>query len=157
MTGPARYFSGEHNHVDCISKSLRRAEEICRKRKVRLTPLRRRVLELVCESHRAIGAYDILEKLQEKGRAAPPTVYRALDFLQGQGLVHRLASLNAYVGCVSPDTPHPGQFLICESCRTLVELNDNKVSKAISRSAREAGFQIKDQTVENVGLCPRCR
>ncbi len=146
-----------HDHGRCVSSALNAAETLCRQRSVRLTPLRRRVLELVWADHKPVGAYEILEVLQREGRAAPPTVYRALDFLQEQGFVHRLASLNAYVGCAHPGTPHAGQFLICQSCRELAELTDPGVAAAIEQSSQAAGFDAQRQTVEIHGICPRCQ
>ena len=146
-----------HDHESCKKSRLDRAEEVCRNREVRLTPLRRRVLEIINERHEPIGAYAILARLAEEGKEGPPTVYRALDFLITQRLIHRVASLNAYVGCARPGEPHSGQFLICRSCRVLAELDDAVVDAAIQRSAQEAGFSIQEQTIENFGLCPNCR
>lgn len=152
------FWTAEHDHQRCVRQALSRAEQLCRRRGQRLTPLRRRILEMVWISHRPIGAYAILDRLRrERGRSAPPTVYRALDFLQEQGLVHRLASLNAYAGCTRPDRPHTGQFLICASCQSLAELDDPQVVAAISESAAAAGFVVRHPTVEVLGLCPACR
>lgn len=144
-------------HQGCVEWALEAAEQICRRDGLRLTELRREVLRLVWSNHRPVGAYEILESLQKQGRAAPPTVYRTLDFLQESGLVHRLASLNAFVGCSCPGAPHAGQFLICERCRNLAELNDDRVTEAIARSASVAGFEARGQTVEITGICPACR
>lgn len=156
-TAPARFMDDQHDHRDCVSRALRIAEDLCRRRGKRLTALRRRVLELVWGQHKPIGAYDLLEYLREEGRAAPPTVYRALDFLQQLGLVHRLASLNAYVGCAVPGEPHDGQFLICESCRSLAEMDVSSITRAIEESALESGFTPHRHTIEIMGLCPSCR
>jgi Fur family zinc uptake transcriptional regulator len=93
----------------------------------------------------------------ESGRVAPTTVYRALDFLRDQGLVHRLASLNAFTGCAFPGTSHSGQFLICTSCRQLAELDDRRLADALETSAEASGFAISRSTVEIMGLCPCCR
>ena len=99
----AAAYAHDHDHTKCISEAVAIAREICAKHGERFTELRGRVLELVWDSHRPIGAYAILERLKSDGRsAAPPTVYRALDFLMGVGLVHRIESLNAYVGCAHP-------------------------------------------------------
>jgi Fur family transcriptional regulator, zinc uptake regulator len=147
----------DHDHADCISDALRNADELCLARGVRLTELRRRVLELVWGSHKPVGAYALLEQLQQGGRAAPPTVYRALEFLLEQGLIHRLASLNAYVGCCRPGEAHSGLFLICESCRNLTEIDDVAIEDAIAQSSRISGFEPLRQTVEVLGLCPQCR
>ncbi|MGP1397862.1 MAG: Fur family transcriptional regulator [Inquilinaceae bacterium] len=147
-----------HDHGACVDDALDRAETLCRGRGARLTPLRRRVLELVWRGHRPRGAYDILADLAaESGRTAPLTVYRALDFLLEHGLVHRLESLNAYIGCTDPAHRHAGQFLVCETCGTAQELDDRRVSEAVRRSAREVGFEISRQMVEVSGLCPACR
>jgi len=126
---------------------------------VRLTALRKRVLELVWQSHKPLGAYDILAVLSEQDgrRAAPPTVYRALDFLLENGLVHRIASLNAFIGCNHPEHPHQGQFLICRLCHTAIELENAAVSDAIAAAAASVDFQAEAQTVEVVGICAPCR
>ncbi len=162
MAKPSRqlaspFIDADHDHQHCVSVALALAEKVCRRNGARLTELRRRVLELVWANHKPVGAYQILESLQREGRAAPPTVYRALDFLQEQGFVHRLASLNAYAGCAHPGEPHVGQFLICESCQGLAELIDPAVVEAIEKSSRAAGFTAQRPTIEILGLCPRCR
>lgn len=154
----ARSVSPAHNHTRCVERAVGSAEEICAARGVRLTPLRQKVLELVWSGHRPISAYDILERLSDGGkRAAPPTVYRALDFLMGEGLVHRLESLNAYIGCSDPTTHHNGQFLICSTCRMVTELNDPSIREALAASARANGFLIASGMVEIMGACPQCQ
>jgi Fur family zinc uptake transcriptional regulator len=134
------------------------AEAICAARGEKLTALRRQVLELVWRDHNPVGAYDILATMQvEAGRkVAPPTVYRALDFLLAQGLVHRVVSLNAYVGCRDPGRPHDVQFMICRDCGTAVELDDRRVAAAIEAAAGTAGFAIDRRVVEVSGRCARC-
>ena len=147
-----------HDHARCMAEALDRAEALCAKARVRLTPQRRRVLELVWASHEPVGAYEILEKLsEEQGRTAPPTVYRALDFLLQQGLVHRIESLNAFVGCPDPAHAHSGQFLICDGCRTAVEVENRAVDRAIAGSAADAGFAVSGRVVEVHGLCRHCQ
>ena len=147
-----------HDHDGCVAIAIRSAERLCRDRGLRFTDLRRRVLTLVWESHRPVGAYDILEKLGETGRrAAPPTVYRALEFLIDAGLVHRLDSLNAFVGCPDPARSHSGQFVICRECRTVVELDDAEIGEVVAGKARALGFTGVDQRLEVHGLCPACR
>ena len=134
------------------------AEEICRERRLRLTRIRRRVLELVWNSHKPVGAYDILDVLGREGqRSAPPTVYRALDFLIEAGLVHRLDSLNAYVGCAHPHDAHTGQFLICRDCRSVAELDDAEIGALVDRKAADFGFSAVRQMLEIQGLCPDCQ
>jgi Fur family zinc uptake transcriptional regulator len=133
------------------------AARLCDRRGVRLTEQRRQVLELVIEAGRPIGAYELLDRLRaEQGKAAPPTVYRALDFLMEQGLVHRVESLNAYVGCADPAHAHAWQFLICNDCGRAVELEDRRIRNAIAKGAAEHGFHVGRQTVEITGTCADC-
>jgi Fur family zinc uptake transcriptional regulator len=143
-----------HDHESCIDAALDRAAALCTRRGARLTELRRRVLELVWSGHEPVGAYDVLARM---GRAAPPTVYRALDFLIEQGLVHRIESLNAYVGCDRPDAAHASQFLICTGCGATAELDDAALAASVARRAAQLGFAVERQTVELRGRCPRCR
>ena len=153
-------LSGDrHDHGICVADALQRAEAVCAARGVRLTKLRRHVLELIWESgHAPIGAYDLLRRLdKEHAAAVPTTVYRALDFLLEQGLVHRIESLNAFVGCASPQEEHVGQFLICRNCGTAAEMNDARIDRAIDKVATELGFSADGRVVEVRGLCPSCR
>lgn len=148
----------DHNHAHCVAAILADAEDVCAGRKVRLTLQRRRVLEIVAESHCAIGAYEILEHLTVGGkRPAPVTVYRALDFLMEHGLVHRLASLNAYIACPHPGARHGAQFLICKRCGTIGELSNATVQRAIAGAASDVGFTVSAPVVEVAGLCLNCR
>lgn len=150
-------FDQAHDHERCRSAALARAEEICTASGARLTPIRRKVLELVWLSHRPIGAYAILERLSVKdGAIAPPTVYRALDFLLAQGLIHKLESLNAYMGCDRPQDRHISQFLICSRCNGAIELTDHSIASAMRKSAAEAGFSVSRLTVELEGICAAC-
>ncbi len=147
-----------HDHAACVGEALEIAETLCVERGARLTPLRRRVLELVWSSHRPVGAYDILGRLDESARKpAPPTVYRALDFLIEHGLVHRIESMNAYLGCNHPEQSHTGQFLICRECGNVTEMDDDDVRQTLRRKAAERGFDARSQTVELVGLCANCK
>jgi len=148
---------GRHDHKDCQLQAMRAAERLCALRGARLTKLRRRVLELIWRSHDPVGAYAILDALREDGRAAaPPTVYRALEFLSEQGLIHRIESRNAYLGCADPEHAHASQFLICARCGAASELHDGHIQNAIASSAREVGFRLQHLMVEVVGLCPAC-
>jgi Fur family transcriptional regulator, zinc uptake regulator len=148
-----------HDHSRCVHSALTEADTLCEQKGLRLTALRRRVLELVWQSHKPLGAYDILAVLSEQDgrRAAPPTVYRALDFLLDNGLVHRIASLNAFMGCVHPEHAHQGQFLICRACHIAVELEQPGITQAINEGAGTVGFSVETQTVEVVGLCSNCK
>ncbi len=146
-----------HDHGACVRGALDAAEAECRRRGARLTDIRRRVLELVWESHQPVGAYALLDSLGREGRsAAPPTVYRALDFLVANGLVHRISLLNAFIGCSRPGHAHAGQFLLCAECGSAAELADDAIDAAIAQSAARLGFTVSRQTVEVEGLCPGC-
>jgi len=146
-----------HDHSRCVDAALAQAEIICRDRGVRLTDIRRRVLELVWSNHRPVGAYEILDHLGgNRKKAQPPTVYRALEFLLEQGLIHRIESLNAYIGCTAPERDHAGQFLICRDCGATAELLDRRIDTAIHAGATAAGFTIEHPTVELEGLCAKC-
>jgi Fur family transcriptional regulator, zinc uptake regulator len=148
----------DHDHERCVDTALSAAAEICAARGARLTKLRRRVLELVWQGHSAVKAYDLLRELgPEDGAAKPPTVYRALDFLIEHGLVHRLESLNAYVGCPEPRRRHEGQFLICRDCGVVREMVAPAVDRAIAERAAEAGFEVAQRTLEVHGICRGCR
>ncbi|MSO92218.1 MAG: transcriptional repressor [Rhodospirillales bacterium] len=147
-----------HNHRRCIDHALEEAEAACRRSDARLTDIRRQVLELVWQGHRPVGAYDILEALGRHGRKAqPPTVYRALEFLQRMGLVHRIETLNAFVGCSRPGLPHTSQFLICRGCGRSAEIEDRKIGSIIAAAAARSGFSVERQSIEAVGLCMECR
>jgi Fur family zinc uptake transcriptional regulator len=146
-----------HDHQGCIARAVDTALAICEGRGVRLTELRRRVLELVWTSHAPVGAYDILQQLQrDRKGAAPPTVYRALEFLLSEGLIHRLDSLSAYVGCPHPERSHISQFLICTACSGVAEIDSPGLREAILDNAAAAGFTVSRSTVELQGLCPPC-
>ncbi len=144
-----------HDHARCIDDALDAAAEICGQRGARLTPLRRRVLELVWAGHHSVKAYDLLARLG--AGAMPPTIYRALDFLVAQGLVHRLESLNAYVGCPRPRADHDSQFLICEGCGVVDEIDAPALVREVRRRAGAAGFEPTRQTLEVHGFCGQCR
>jgi Fur family zinc uptake transcriptional regulator len=135
--------AGDHDHARCVVGAVAAAAALCNARGARLTELRRRVLEIVWASHSPVGAYDILELLRrERRRAAPPTVYRTLEFLCEHRLVHRIDTLNAFVGCTFPGAPHRPYFLLCSHCGTAAEIDDRELGRAVGR--------LK-------GLCPHCR
>ncbi len=147
-----------HDHAGCVAEALATAESLCRERGLRFTAIRRRVLELVWASHKPIGAYDILDALNRAGKkAAPPTVYRALEFLIEADLVHRLDSLNAFVGCPDPSSSHSGQFLICRGCQSVAELDDTDIHGLVQQKASDLGFSAVQQMLEIQGLCAACR
>lgn len=153
----ATFPSDRHDHRICVRDALVNAERLCKNQGARLTPVRRRVLELIWRSHRPSGAYELLEQLAADGhKPSPPTVYRALEFLVDNGLVHRISSLNAFVGCNHPGERHMAQIFICDQCGTALEQADHAVDRRIRHNARGLDFRVRAQTVEIAGLCPRC-
>lgn len=154
---PLAFEARDHDHEACIREALDRAEARCREQGLRLTRIRRRVLELIWQNHAPTKAYDLLDRISDqRGAAAPPTVYRALDFLLDAGLIHRIESLNAFVGC---DAGHAGghpKFLICRNCHAVAEIPGPAVDRAIVAEARKAGFSVDRETIEIRGLCQRC-
>jgi len=148
----------QHDHQHCVHDALAQAASLCEQRGARLTPLRERVLELVWASHQPLGAYEVLDRLAGDGRKpAPPTVYRALEFLLEQGLVHRIASRNAFVGCSGPAAPHVGYFLICRGCGNAEEVASPLLGSGLQAMAAAHGFAVEEQTVELSGLCQECQ
>ncbi|MCS2610605.1 transcriptional repressor [Halomonas dongshanensis] len=137
---------------------LQQAESQCLNRGVRFTPIRRRVLELIANCNGGLKAYDLLDQLStEHAAARPPTVYRALDFLIEQGLVHRIESQNAYVACVCPEHTHGFQLLICRQCGYVEELHLDKITAELTALADKQGFKVQRQTIELQGLCAECQ
>ena len=147
-----------HDHRHCTHDLIARAESIAAEKAVRLTPVRRRVLEILIEGHRALGAYEVLERLAQEGFGSqPPVAYRALDFLAEQGLVHRIAGLNAFMACTHPGTSHTPALLICRGCRAVAETPAAGPLAAISTVADATGFLVDRVSIEVLGLCPACR
>ena len=140
-----------------LTQVLERAEALCRERGVRLTDRRKAVLRLLCVSDKPLSAYELLDRMRGVVKnPAPPTIYRALDFLLEQGLVHKLESLHAYVGCAHPDQPHASQFLICEDCGEVAEVEDPSVAKSLRAAGQAIGFHTKRPVVELLGTCAQC-
>ena len=140
-----------------LSRVLRHAEALCCERGVRLTDQRKAVLRLLCESEKPLSAYELLDRMRDTVRnPTPPTVYRVLDFLVEQGLVHKLESLHAFVGCTHPDHPHASQFLICRDCGEVAEVEDPGVTRSLQAAGRAAGFRTRRPVVELIGTCARC-
>jgi Fur family zinc uptake transcriptional regulator len=155
---PAIFPAPDHDHERCTSAAIAHAEAQCAARAQRLTPMRRQVLEALLTSHRPLGAYEIIDRLQQKNRPAPITVYRALEFLRENGLVHRIESRNAFVACVHN---HGGDdlviFLICERCGAVGEVPGGAAAETLKASSRAVGFSPKSPLIEVPGICAHCR
>jgi Fur family transcriptional regulator, zinc uptake regulator len=156
----ANVFPGpNHDHGRCSSAAMAIAEAKCMEHGRRLTPIRRHVLDVLLGSHQPLGAYEIMERLAPQGpRPAPITVYRALEFLRDNALIHRIESRNAFVACVHN---HAGAesvvFLICERCGAVGEAASMAVAATLSPAARAAGFTPKSPVIEIGGICAHCR
>ena len=148
-----------HDHQRCIASALTQAESLCRENNARLTPIRRKVLTTIWQSHQPLGAYAIAEQMNEgaERRILPPTVYRAIEFLYDLGLIHRIDSLNAYIGCAFPGTEHSDLFLICRQCGSVAECCAEVIDNAIANTAKRARFQTESQSLEVIGLCSGCQ
>ena len=148
-----------HDHERCASDAIAHAEAICVARHERLTPMRRAVLEALLASHSPLGAYELIDRLSVRGqRVAPITIYRALDFLREQGLVHRIESRNSFIACVhNHDSADPVVFLICEKCGAVGEAASAAVADTIKSASRAAGFTPKTPVIEISGICAHCK
>lgn len=154
---PAAAFEA-HDHAHCAQDVLDRADTLAREQGARMTPVRRRVLEILLEEHRAMGAYDVLQRLAGEGFGnQPPVAYRALDFLVDQGLAHRIQRLNAFAACMHPGEDHAPAFLICRQCNAVAEAPAAPVRAALDSAAATMGFAVERATIEALGLCPACR
>jgi Fur family transcriptional regulator, zinc uptake regulator len=140
-----------------IGVRLDTAAAACAARGARLTALRRQVLGLIFEAEGPLTAYQLLDRLKEtRERAVPPTVYRALDFLMEQRLVHKLERLNAFIPCAEGGHDHPAQFLICRQCGTVAEIEDRAAAQALEHAAERQGFHPGTTVVEIEGTCAAC-
>ncbi len=145
---------GQHAPAERIALAV----SLCSARGAQLTELRRKMLELLWESDRPMGAYELIEalKLRDSRPVGPPTVYRALEFLMSQGLVSKIESRNAYVPCAHPERQHDCLFFICSNCGASVELEDQRLENLVSEDAARIGFWAKRRVVEVEGTCASC-
>ena len=147
----------QHDHDVCLETSIKAAEAYCDRFKLQFTPLRRKVLEILLEEHRALGAYAILDLLRESGLGSqPPVAYRALSFLVEHGFAHKIERLNAFVACALPDTLHSPAFMICRKCDIVVEAQSPSSSFDLSATAIATGFDIEQTILEAEGICHSC-
>jgi Fur family zinc uptake transcriptional regulator len=154
---PVTKISTPHNHTHCITTALNTAAQLCTERGVQLTAIRQQVLELIWANHHAVKAYDLLERIKPLQSAAKPaTIYRALDFLMEQGFIHRVESLNAFIGCTDLRTVHEQLLLICKQCNDVEERQANAVMQSLENELKEAGFIAHHKAIEIHGICSNC-
>jgi len=147
-----------HDHAQCVSTTLARAERYCAENKLKFTAIRRRSLEILLAEHRALGAYDLLAVLGKEGLGtAPPVAYRALDFLTSAGFAHKIEGLNAYIACAHLGADHAPAFLICTSCKSVAEAEADATDGQLGEVARATGFTIQRTVIEALGVCPKCQ
>lgn len=147
----------KHDHGACVEQALETAENRCADEGLRLTPVRRKVLEILLREHRALGAYAILDLLREAGFGSqPPVAYRALEFLAEHGFVHKIERLNAFVACAHPGEHHSPAFMICRVCDGVAEAQSTPAKGTLGAAAKATGFEIERTVVEAEGICPGC-
>jgi Fur family zinc uptake transcriptional regulator len=149
----------DHDHGRCTADALDHAERVCELKSQKFTPIRRLVLQALLSSHRPLGAYELVDELSKSiSRPAPITVYRALDFLMENGLVHRIESRNAYLACAHDhDAAAMVAFLICDACGLVGEIPAAPVAQSLNAAARASGFAPKLSVVEITGMCAHCQ
>jgi Fur family transcriptional regulator, zinc uptake regulator len=160
MISPKPAFPApDHDHDRCAADAMTHAERVCAKRAQKLTPIRRQVLQALLSSHRPLGAYEVIDELARgMPRPAPITVYRALDFLMINGLVHRIQSRNAYLACAhDQDSAALVAFLICDRCGSVGEIPAAPIANDLAAAARASGFAPKLAVVEITGTCAHCQ
>jgi Fur family zinc uptake transcriptional regulator len=151
------FLDPHHDHAHCTADLIARAERTCERRGSKLTGQRREILSSVAQSHSAVGAYDIIERMAELGpRPAPITVYRALDFLLAHGLVHKIESRNAFVACSHSHEGQPAALLICETCGTVSELDAPEIFERLAGKAKAQKFSPARTVIEMSGTCGSC-
>lgn len=159
MISNSRSAYHPHNHQKCVRAALQQARERSSRANARFTPIREAVLTLIWENHKPMGAYHVLEQLPlvlGKNIQAP-SVYRAIDFLLELGLIHRISSLNAYIGCPFPGSEHSNLFMICSSCSAVAEVSDEGINGIITETIQKTGFRPSGQAIELMGICPACQ
>ncbi|MEM1302191.1 MAG: transcriptional repressor, partial [Pseudomonadota bacterium] len=145
-------------HAHRVAQALAQVQAYCTEHKLKLTPLRRRVLELLLQENRAIGAYEVLAHLQAEGMGSqPPIAYRALDFLVSNGFAHRVDHLNAFVACIHPGHEHAPTLLVCRDCKSVSEAPAGLINDALGRIAKASGFAVDPSSVEVQGVCRDCQ
>lgn len=146
------------DHHECAKTAIAHAEAVCTSRAARLTPIRRAVLTEIWANHEATKAYDLIARLSREGNLVkPPTVYRALDFLLAHGLIHRIESLNAFVGCHHPEIRHQAILMICDHCGMIEETASEAMNHILETLTQAHDFKVAHQSIEIHGICTDCQ
>jgi Fur family zinc uptake transcriptional regulator len=157
LSNPEAIGFDAHDHHRCVETGLAAAEAHCAAGGLRFTPVRRAALEILLGEHRAMGAYELLDRLHAAGFGSqPPVAYRALDFLVANGFVHKIERLNAFIACAHPGADHSPAFLICRLCEAVAEAQSAPARGSLGDAARATGFRIERTVVEALGVCPTC-
>jgi Fur family zinc uptake transcriptional regulator len=158
MLTNARLAFQDHDHVRSINAAIKQAQQKCTDANVSLNSTREAILRLLWHSNRPLGAYQLQQQLAKVADKpiAPPTIYRALEFLQDLRLVHKIPSLNAFIGCPFPNSEHSNIFLICEKCNIVAEVSDRKTNQLLQEICQKANFKLNSQIIELFGICPNC-
>lgn len=139
-------------------KFLQNAKIYCEQNQFRFTESREAVLKIIAASKKPVGAYDILDKLQTKNKSAkPPTVYRAIDFWNEHGFIHKIESLNAFVTCHAGHNHNGSQFIVCSDCGQVEEVHLCHLPKDLQKKVNDAGFQMERWNTEIHGTCQHCQ
>lgn len=159
MLTNSRLVHQPHDHDRCIKAALASANSLCTEKNARMTATRESVLRLLWQSHQPLGAYQLQDQLSRllNKPVAPATIYRAVDFLLGLGLIHRIASLNAYIGCPFPNSEHSNLFMICSDCGSVAEVAHNTLNGLLQNICDRTNFTLQSQSLELFGQCPQCR
>ena len=146
----------DHNHELCYKFSIKAFKKNCHEKKLKLTPLRLKVFELLLKDHRPIGAYQILDMLAKEGfSSTPPIAYRVLDFLIEQGFAHKIKRFNAFIACSHPGSKHSPTFMICRKCDKVAEMCEKDSSLKIDKKSLSE-FHIEESIIEIIGICKSC-
>lgn len=157
-----------------VARRLNLAKLQCQQEGVRFTVLRQQIYQLILEADKPVGAYDLITELQKirtedallseqhtktgpSKNVAPPTIYRSLDFLLDQGLIHQLASINAYIPCCHPRLQHTAAFLICTNCQGVQECSSLPVQEMMTFASNDVGFKVAHSVIELQGVCQTCQ
>ena len=145
------------SHKSCIKEALIEAKTICDQRGVKLTKLRETVLKLIWKNHCYVKAYDLLDDLKKiDSSAKPPTIYRSLEFLLENGFIHKIQSLNAFVGCSHPNEHNECYFLICKECQNIEECHSENINEFVQFTSSNNNFSANKVTLEISGICQEC-